>query len=85
MSMKQMALRHAGACRVCGVELAAKAVAVYDFTAKNVVCLGCVAGESAGSHSAAATPAGESASAGFVSRRVHERRAGDRRQTTSTS
>jgi len=31
MSLKQMALRHSGVCRVCGVELPAKTMAVYDF------------------------------------------------------
>ncbi|WP_287217267.1 nuclease-related domain-containing protein [Rhodococcus sp. (in: high G+C Gram-positive bacteria)] len=36
---KRMRLRYAGPCRVCGVELAAKAEAIYERTTKTVRCL----------------------------------------------
>ncbi|WP_370460071.1 hypothetical protein [Nostocoides sp. F2B08] len=36
---KRMRLRYAGACRVCGVELPAKAEAIYERTTKTVRCL----------------------------------------------
>jgi hypothetical protein len=75
MRLKEMALRHTGACRVCGVELPAKTIAVYDFTAKNVLCLACRDGVSP----AQQEPAAEG------SRRQHDRRVGDRRQATSTT
>jgi len=58
MSLKQMALRHAGTCRVCGVELAARTTAIYDFTAKNVLCLGC-AGVECAAHELAASRSSE--------------------------
>jgi hypothetical protein len=35
---KRMRLRYAGACRVCGVELAAKADAIYERSTKTVRC-----------------------------------------------
>ena len=41
MALKQMALKYAGVCRVCGVELPVRTTAIYDSTAKNVLCLGC--------------------------------------------
>lgn len=41
MALKQMALRYAGTCRVCAVELPARTQAVYDSEAKNVLCLQC--------------------------------------------
>ena len=72
MSSKEMALRNSGACRVCGVELPAKTMAVYDFTAKNVLCLACRDHVSP----ARQEPAAEG------SRRQHDRRVGDRRQAT---
>ncbi len=70
-----MALRHSGACRVCGVELPAKTMAVYDFTAKNVLCLACRDSVSP----AQQEPAPEG------SRREYDRRVGDRRQATGTT
>jgi hypothetical protein len=70
MSLKQMALRHAGTCRVCGVELAAKTTAIYDFTAKNVLCLGCAGHDSSEVHEP-------------LTRRGQDRRVGDRRRTTA--
>lgn len=41
MALKQMALRYAGVCRVCSVELPERTNAVYDTEAKNVLCLTC--------------------------------------------
>lgn len=38
---KRMRLRYAGTCRVCGVELQAKAEAIYERTSKTVRCLDC--------------------------------------------
>jgi hypothetical protein len=35
-----MRLRYAGTCRVCGVELAARAEAIYERTSKTVRCIG---------------------------------------------
>jgi hypothetical protein len=70
-----MALRHSGACRVCGVELPAKTIAVYDFTAKNVLCLACRDSMSP----APQEPAPEG------SRREYDRRVGDRRRATEPS
>jgi hypothetical protein len=76
MRLKEMALRHSGACRVCGVELPAKTTAVYDFTAKNVLCLACRDGVS---------PAPQQEPAPEGSRRQQDRRVGDRRQATGTT
>lgn len=73
-----MALRHSGACRVCGVDLPAKTVAVYDFSAKNVLCLTC-----RDSVSPAQQPTPALVAEG--SRRQHDRRVGDRRRTPSTT
>jgi hypothetical protein len=72
MRLKEMALRHSGACRVCGVELPAKATAVYDFTAKDVLCLACRDNE----------PAAQREPAPEDSRRQQDRRVGDRRLAT---
>lgn len=73
-----MALRHSGACRVCGVELPAKTTAVYDFTAKNVLCLACR--DSVSPAQQQPTPATAEGS-----RPQHDRRAGDRRRTTEVT
>ncbi len=78
MSLKQMALRHSGACRVCGVELPAKTTAVYDFTAKNVLCLACRDNDSAAQQAMPTAP-------DEGSRRQHDRRVGDRRRETGTT
>lgn len=77
MSLKQMALSRAGVCRECGVELPAKSTAVYDFTAKNVICLGC-RGDDPMQLSRAARPVGSS-TATMVDRRQGDRRSADRR------
>lgn len=78
-----MALRHAGACRVCGVALPAKTTAVYDFTAKNVICLGC-RGEDATAHQQPPTGSVEPAAAA-EKRRIADRRAGERRRSTDSN
>ena len=74
-----MALRHSGACRVCGVELPAKTTAIYDFTAKNVLCLACRDSVSPTPQQSAPTAPAEG------SRRQQDRRVGDRRQATGTT
>ena len=38
---KQMKLRYAGVCRLCGAELAARAEAIYERSTKTVRCLDC--------------------------------------------
>lgn len=38
---KQLRLRYAGTCRLCGLELAARTVAVYERASKTVRCVGC--------------------------------------------
>ncbi|MCB1000366.1 MAG: hypothetical protein R2713_12215 [Ilumatobacteraceae bacterium] len=81
MSLKQMALRHAGACRVCGVALPAKTTAVYDFTAKNVLCLSCHGDETSRRDEPVARP-GELAAAGVANRRGPDRRVGERRRAS---
>jgi len=81
MSSKQMAIRHAGVCRECGVELPAKTTAVYDFTAKNVICLGC-GDDAASAHQTASARAPRPAVptvAGITDRRRADRRSADRR------
>jgi Nuclease-related domain len=40
-TLKKMKLRYAGVCRRCHAQLGAGQVAVYDRTAKNVLCLTC--------------------------------------------
>jgi len=39
--MKQMRLRYAGVCRVCGVSLPAGTEAIYESETKSVFCLDC--------------------------------------------
>ena len=74
-----MALRHSGACRVCGVELPAKTTAVYDFTAKNVLCLACRDSVSPAPKQVTTTAPAEG------SRRQHDRRVGDRRRSADAT
>jgi hypothetical protein len=81
MSLKQMALRHAGTCRVCAVELPAKTTAVYDFTAKNVLCLACAGDDPSARDELTARP-DEYAGA---SRRTQDRRVGERRRSAAPS
>lgn len=38
---KRMKLRYPGACRICGVELAARQEAIYERASKTVRCVGC--------------------------------------------
>ena len=44
---KQMKLRYAGVCHLCGAELSARAEAVYDRSTKTVRCLDCSPAEPA--------------------------------------
>lgn len=39
---KQMKLRHAGACRICGIDLPARADAIYERDTKTVRCVECL-------------------------------------------
>lgn len=79
MTLKQTALRHAGVCRVCRLELPAKTTAVYDFDAKNVLCLACRGNEPAAQQEP--KPPTAHAPATQRSPREHDRRVGDRRRT----
>lgn len=42
--MKQMRLRYAGACRLCGASLPAGTEAIYESETKTIRCLGCATG-----------------------------------------
>ncbi len=74
-----MALRHSSACRVCGVELPAKTTAVYDFGAKNVLCLACRDNDPTAQRAPTTTTPTE----GY--RRQHDRRVGDRRRSADAT
>lgn len=67
---KRMRLRYAGTCRLCGIDIAAQTVAVYERETKTVRCVRCptkaVAGESARED--------QRTVAGAAARREHERR-----------
>jgi hypothetical protein len=74
--MKQMRLRYAGVCRLCGASLAPGTEAVYETETKTVRCLTCVSEV----RSPAPEPLGEDSSpaesgiAGASARREYERR-----------
>jgi Nuclease-related domain len=67
---KQMRLRYAGTCRLCGIRLEAQTLAVYERGSRTVRCLSCTVELSV------AAPWGEAPStvAGASARREHERR-----------
>ncbi len=77
--MKQMRLRYAGACRLCGVSLPAGTEAIYESETKTVRCLEC-ATEAKDSVPPDLEPPGdgslsfESGVAGSSARREYERR-----------
>jgi hypothetical protein len=70
-------------CRECGVALPAKTTAVYDFNAKNVLCLGC--------RDATAQPEShldqtvDLDKMGADNRREADRRVGERRRPTESN
>jgi hypothetical protein len=78
---KRMRLRYSGTCRVCSVELPAKAEAIYERTSKTVRCIthGASAGEA---DSPVDVEAVESGSPGASARREFERRKATREERT---
>ncbi|ABL80568.1 MULTISPECIES: nuclease-related domain-containing protein [unclassified Nocardioides] len=79
VSDKQMKLRYAGTCRVCGTDLPARAEAIYERTTKSVRCVACPsAPPESGEHEAGVTAEAEatpeSGVAGSSARREFERR-----------
>jgi hypothetical protein len=79
--MKQMRLRYAGTCCLCGAELAAREEAIYESETRTVRCVECrVAGAEGDGPSATAPtdnalpPVGATGTAGSSARREYERR-----------
>jgi len=77
--MKQMRLRYAGACRLCGDSLPAGTVAIYESETKTVRCLECATEASVEPSPDLQLPSDESLSAdsgvaGSSARREYERR-----------
>ncbi|MEW1822976.1 nuclease-related domain-containing protein [Arthrobacter sp. NPDC080031] len=77
--MKQMRLRYAGACRLCGASLPAGTEAIYESETKTVRCLGCAAGAAENMYPDLEPPSNASLStepgvAGSSARREYERR-----------
>lgn len=78
--MKQMRLRYAGTCRLCGAELAARAEAIYETETKTVRCVECRVAAAEVDALPAIEPATdesplvESGTAGSSARREYERR-----------
>jgi len=77
--MKQMRLRYAGACRLCGASLPAGTEAIYESETKTVRCLGCATGAAESMSRGLEPPCGASLStepgvAGSSARREYERR-----------
>lgn len=81
---KQMKLRYAGTCRICGVELAARQEAIYERASKSVRCVECstavVASEAPGPAVQPEPSAPESGVAGESAQREYERRKGKREE-----
>jgi len=79
---KQMLLRYAGICRLCGIELAARQEAIYERASKSVRCVECstgvVASEAPGPAVQPEPSAPESGVAGASAQREFERRKGKR-------
>jgi hypothetical protein len=76
---KRMKLRYAGACRLCGVDLPARADAIYERASKSVRCVDCPTPD-AGVEQPQVAPerlpgvASDAGLAGSSARRVYERR-----------
>ena len=79
-SDKRMKLRYPGACRLCGVELAARQEAIYERASKSVRCVECPAAAAETERSAREleiqpeSAAQESGAAGASAQREYERR-----------
>lgn len=74
---KQMKLRYAGTCRLCGTELPARVDAIYERATKTVRCLECLEATVDQTVEAPAledAPSQESGAAGSSARREYERR-----------
>jgi hypothetical protein len=72
---KRMKLRYAGACRLCGAELAARTEAIYERSMKTVRCLGCSPAELAPLVELVETPEPiDIGTPGSSARREYERR-----------
>lgn len=75
-----MRLRYAGTCARCGVELAARATAVYDRASRTVSCVTCPIADSTPDEVDASHRTVEIGTAGASARREYERRSA-RRET----
>ena len=78
---KRMRLRHSGTCRVCSVELPARAEAIYERASKTVRC---ITHDVSASDSPADVEAVESGSPGASARREFERRKARHEERTRT-
>lgn len=85
---KQLSLRYAGTCRLCGLELPVGTKAVYDRAARNVRCIDCPPAhvpDSVTSGAADASPPPQpSGDAGASARREYERRKAKREERIRT-
>ena len=78
---KRMRLRYSGTCRVCSVELPAKAEAIYERSSKTVRCL---THDTASDASPGVANAVDAGSPGASARREFERRKAKREERTRT-
>ena len=78
---KRMRLRYSGTCRVCSVELPAKAEAIYERSSKTVRC---ITHDTASDASPAVAKAVDAGSPGASARREFERRKAKREERTRT-
>lgn len=78
---KRMRLRYSGTCRVCSVELAAKAEAIYERSSKTVRC---ITHDTASDASPTEVRAVDAGSPGASARREFERRKAKREERTRT-
>lgn len=78
---KRMRLRYSGTCRVCGVELPAKADAIYERSSKTVRC---ATHDTASDASPVVSEAVDTGSPGASARREFERRRAKRQERTRT-
>ena len=78
---KRMRLRYSGTCRVCSVELPAKAEAIYERSSKTVRC---ITHDTASDASPGVSKAVDAGSPGASARREFERRKAKREERTRT-
>jgi len=81
---KQMRLRYAGVCRLCGVELPARTEAVYERSTKTVRCLTCLGSDSAIPTVEAESVVPDAGVPGWSARREYERRQAKREERIRT-